>query len=106
MELKQVLVDSDALRAIAGKLYSVANSARSIENTLESIVSESDGTWKGSAPKEAEADYKKLKKASTALWQELTKRASSIEEVCDTYEKTEGKNQQTVMTLSTEHIFG
>ena len=106
MDLERILVDSEALRGIAARLYSHVASIGSIEETMELLVSESGDDWKGNAKEEAAKDFKKIKKRGRELKDQLTLRAKSIEEVCAAYESTEQKSLSNVGSLSVEHIFG
>ena len=105
MHLQKVLVDGEGLRATAGKLQSMAESVERIEKTIQNLIDESEGKWKGSARKEAEKDWKAITDKTAVLRQELMKRAQSIEEVLEKYEETEQKNLSDVNALSVANIF-
>lgn len=105
MHLQKVLVDGEGLRTIASRLRSMAESVERIEKTIQNLIDESEGKWKGRARKEAEKDWKALTDKTVVLREELAKRAQSIEEVLEKYQETEEKNMSEVNALSVTNIF-
>lgn len=102
----KILVNSHALRGIASRIRQMEASLESIEAAADALIHETEGSWIGQARDEAGDNFDKLKEKTSALREQLGKRAQSIEEVCAAYEETEQGIASEVQDLSVDHIFG
>lgn len=104
--MERIHVNTEELRALASRLYGIEQNLKGIEQAMDNMTSSSDQIWEGSAKKEAVKDFNKVKVKTAELKEEIVKRASSLQEVAESYDKTEGKSQNIVSNLSVDSIFG
>lgn len=102
----KILVNSHELRGIASRIRQMETSIESIEAAADALIHETEGSWIGKARDEAGDNFDKLREKTSALREQLRKRAQSIEEVCAVYEETEKGISSEVQDLSVDHIFG
>lgn len=106
MDLNKIYVQHSSLSEIAQNLQTVVSNIESMESAMDYLTDQSNTMWEGKAKEEAVKDFKKLKKRTESVREELQKRADSIKEAAAVYEKREIKNVSDVSSLSTENIFG
>lgn len=103
--MERIYVNTDQLRAMAKQLQNIEQNLNGIEQAMDNLTSNTDRIWEGTAKEEAEKNFDKVKTRTVQLREEIIKRASSLQEVAESYDKTEGKSQNIVSDLSVNNIF-